>query len=219
MITNLFSYMRAKNCQSYCKNTTMQFLTHIVESFHVNHGKYSFTTIAITINKNAIKLRHSQLVNDTQKEPLTFEKYSGHPPHQWPFPQFYLCFARTFFIIKRCRLKICCLNIFSGGSARTPSTSFVGCRQIFYDIKTSSHFLHNEYEFTNKWWNLSTNRLLPTVLLLSLSSVSILNYARLQQCQMFANLYYTKITIVKMFATSYYKTGSLQYTATVKMFV
>ena len=51
--------------------------------------------------------------------------------------------------------------------------------------------------YTNKWRNLSTNRLLPTVLLLSLSSVSILNYARLQQCQMFANLHYTKTTTVK----------------------
>ena len=66
----------------------------------------------------------------------------------------------------------------------------------FYDIKTSSHLLHNEYEYiyTNKWRNLSTNRRLPTVLLLSLSSVSILNYAKLQQCQMFANLHYTKTT-------------------------
>jgi len=68
-----------------------------------------------------------------------------HPTNDLSLNFIYI--SGEYFYYETMSFKTCCLNIFFGGSVRTPSTSFVGCTQIFYDVKTSSHFLHNEYEY------------------------------------------------------------------------
>jgi len=113
---------------------------------------------------------------------LTFQKYSGHPPHQWPFPQFYICFARIFYYKTMSSKNMLSEHLFCMVEVREllPHLLLVADRSFTTSKPVHTCYTMNTNIYANKWRNLSTNRLLPTVLLLSLSSVSILNYAKLQ---------------------------------------
>jgi len=97
---------------------------------HINHNHHIKTENELLI----LMLRSIELVNS----------WSRDGNHEFTTCEWHALLSPAYLkssisIIKWCCLKTCCLNIFFGGSARTPSTS------LWHP--NCSHLLHNEYEY------------------------------------------------------------------------